>query len=133
MMLWNGWDIWCDHMCDYEYWCLDCVICEKMHVVIYAWWMFEVELMGGAILLVSMMIMYNDGWLKIDIVRNWDEKDVWHNIVFILWPFDWEVLKWLEVVLRILVKCQCVSWGWLVVEFGTLWLISKKRDEIGMF
>ena len=124
-------------MCSYMWlWILIPWLCDiwEMHVVIYAWWMIEVELMGGIMLMVSMMlIMYNDGWFgnwyywKL----GWEGCMTWDCVCPL--AIDWEVLKWLEVVLGILVKCQCVSWGWLVVDFGTFWMISKRRIEIGMF
>ena len=133
-MLLNDWDIWCGHICDDDYWCLGGMMYEKYAycdiclMIGYGW------IVGWTMLMVNMiLIMYNDGKLELVLLGIGMRNSIWYVNMFEFKPLGWSGLKWWD---SDFVYCGNVSMcelRRLDVEFDTFWLISNKRDEIGIF
>ena len=102
--------------------------CDICLMIGYGW------IVGWTMLMVSMiLIVYNDDLLELVLLRIGMRKSIWYVNVFEFEPLGWSGLKWWD---SDFVNCGNVSMcelRRLDVEFDIFWLISKKRDENGMF
>ena len=102
--------------------------CDICLMIGYGW------IVGWTMLMVSMiLIMYNDDLLELVLLRIGMRKSIWYVNMFEFEPLGWSGLKWWDSDFVNCGKVSMCELRRLDVEIDIFWLISKKRDENGMF
>ena len=102
--------------------------CDICLMIGYGW------IVGWTMLMVSMiLIVYNDDLLELVLLRIGMRKSIWYVNMFEFEPLGWSGLKWWDSDFVICGKVSMCELRRLDVEIDVFWLISKERDENGMF
>ena len=102
--------------------------CDICFMIGYGW------IVGWTMLMVSMiLIVYNDDLLELVLLRIGMRKSIWYVNMFEFEPLGWSGLKWWDSDFVYCGKVSMCELRRLDVEIDVFWLISRKRDENGMF
>ena len=102
--------------------------CDICLMISYGW------IVGWTMFMVSMiLIVYNDDLLELVLLRIGMRKSIWYVNMFEFEPLGWSGLEWWDSDFVYCGKVSMCELRRLDVEIDVFWLISKERDENGMF